>query len=250
MKIKHLLLSILTLVSLEVSAQFNIRDTTIGFSIIGATAGYEIPGGDLADRFGSNFHIGGSYHYKFRTNWIIGFEGNFFFSDKVKENHMLDQFMTADGYILSGEGQYATVNLTERGWKFYTTFGKIFPVIGPNKNSGLMATFGAGYIQHKIFIDTPGNVVPYLEDEYRKGFDRFTNGPMLNQFLGYVNFSNSKRINFYAGIDLTEGFTQNRRTNFDTGLKDETKRFDLMIGIHIGWVFPLYKRVADQIYFN
>ena len=113
-----------------------------------------------------------------------------------------------------------------------------------------MATFGAGYIQHKIFIDTPGNVVPYLEDEYRKGFDRFTNGPMLNQFLGYVNFSNSKRVNFYAGIDLTEGFTQNRRTNFDTGLKDETKRFDLMIGIHIGWVFPLYKRVADQIYFN
>lgn len=74
---------------------------------------------------------------------------------------------------------------------------------------------------------------------------------MLNQFLGYINFSNSKRINFYAGLNFTEGFTQNRRAmNFDTGLKDNTKRFDLLIGFRIGWIFPLYKRMADQIYFN
>ena len=80
MKLKQILLLLILLLSINARAQFNIRDTTIGFSIIGASAGYELPGGDLADRFGNSFFVGGSYHYKFHTNWIVGFEGNFFFS--------------------------------------------------------------------------------------------------------------------------------------------------------------------------
>lgn len=169
--LRHLLISLMLIFcGLKADAQFNIRDS-IHFSMIGFSGGFELPGGNLADRFGNNFNIGIHYHYKFKSNWLVGFEGQFFFGDNVKENSFLNQYMTSDGNIISGEGQFADVTLSERGWKFYFEGGKIFPLIGPNPNSGLLASFGAGYIQHKIYIDTPGFVVPYLEGDYRKGYD-------------------------------------------------------------------------------
>ena len=58
-------------------------------------------------------------------------------------------------------------------------------------------------------------------------------------------------VNFYGGIEISEAFTKNRREmNFDTGLKDNKARTDMLYGIRIGWVFPLYKRSADKTYFN
>jgi hypothetical protein len=236
---------------LTVQGQYSIRDSSISFPIIGVTFSYEVPAGDMADRFASNFSIGGSFQKKTKSNWLLGFEGNFIFSDEVKENNILDNYKTPDGYIIDGAGQFANVTLTERGMRFNLKAGKIIPIIGPNKNSGLHASFGVGYLQHRIYIDTPGSPVPWLEGDKKRGFDRMTSGLFINQFIGYVNFSNKKTINFFAGFEFTEGFTQNRRAyNFDTGLKDDKKRTDILIGIKVGWLFPLYKRVADKYYID
>ncbi len=232
-------------------AQFSIRDSSISFPMIGATISYEAPAGDMADRFGSNFAVGGVFQWKLKSNWLLGIEGNFIFSDVVKENNILDQYKTTDGYIIDGAGQFATVNLSERGMRFNLKAGKIFSFIGPNKNSGLLTTFGVGYLQHRIYIDTPGSPVPWLEGYNRRGFDRMTSGLFINQFVGYINFSNKRLINFFAGFEFSEGFTLNRREiNFDTGLKDDKKRTDILIGIKAGWIFPLYKRVADKFYID
>lgn len=235
----------------SLSAQHNIRDSTISFVMIGATVAYQLPGGDMADRFGNNFNTGGVFQWKSKTNWILGIEGDFLFAESVKENNILDKYLTPDGNIIDGQGSYAIVSLRERGLKAEIKAGKIFPVIGPNKNSGLMATLGIGYLQHKIKIETPGNPIPYLEGDYLKGYDRLSTGIELTEFLGYMNFSNRRLINFYAGIEMTQAFTKNRRQmNFDTGTSDNKSRTDLLFGIRIGWVFPIYKRIADQIYIN
>jgi hypothetical protein len=239
------------LLSFNSSAQYNIRDTTISFPMIGVTFAYQFPGGDMADRYGSNFNTGGVFLWKLRSNWIIGIEGDFLFSDAVKENNILDKYRTLDGNIINQNGQYADVFLYERGLKFELKMGKIFPVIGPNKNSGLMANIGVGYLQHKIKIETPESTIPYLMDEYSKGYDRFCSGLSLTEFLGYINFGNKRLINFYGGLEFTQAFTKNRREiNFDTGLKDDKSRMDLLFGLRIGWVFPMYKRVADKNYIN
>lgn len=232
-------------------AQFSIRDSAIAFPMIGATLSYEFPGGDMADRFGNSFSAGGVFQYKFRSNWIVGLDANFIFSEEVKENNILDQYKTPDGNIIDGNGSYSLVSLSERGTRIVLKGGKIFPVFGPNKNSGILATAGVGFLQHRIFIDTPGSPLPYLEGDNVKGYDRLTNGLMVNQFIGYINFSNKRLINFYGGFEFTEGFTQNKRAyNFDTGLHDDKKRTDVLIGFRFGWVFPLYKRVADKYYIN
>ncbi len=237
--------------ALKINAQYNIRDSSLTFPMVGVSFAYQVPGGDLTERFGNNFNIGGVFHWKLKNNWIVGLEGNFFFSDEVKENSFLNKYLTPDKNIINGNGQYAIVNLVERGLKMEMKAGKIFPVVGPNKNSGLMTTLGIGYLQHKILIETPQSSIPYLEEEYSKGYDRLSTGLSVTEFLGYINFGNKRLINFYAGFEFTQAFTKNRRTmNFDTGLNDNKSRIDLFFGLRIGWVFPIYKRSADKIYIN
>jgi hypothetical protein len=231
--------------------QNSVRDSSIAFPMIGVTAAYQLPSGDMAKRFGNDISVGGLFLWKLKNNWIFGLEGNFFFSEDVKENGILDKYKTADGNIISGEGIYSTVNLSERGMKFELKAGKIIPVIGPNPNSGLFFCMGAGMLQHKILIETPGSPIPYLEGEYAKGYDRLSNGFCFTAFAGYINFSNHRLSNFFGGFEFTNAFTQSRREmNFDTGLKDETKRNDILIGLRVGWFFPLYKRSTDKFYTN
>ena len=252
LKIKFLISLILFFIShCESWAQHNIRDSTISFTMIGATFAYQFPGSDLANRFGNNLNTGVVFKWKFRNNWILGVGGDFLFGDDVKENNILDKYKTADGNIINGGGQYSTVLLSERGLKLELSGGKIFPVLGPNKNSGLMTTLGIGMLQHKIRIDTPESSIPYLEDEYIKGYDRLSTGLSLTEFLGYINFGNKRFVNFYTGLEFTQAFTKNRRNlNFDTGLKDDKSRLDLLFGLRVGWVFPLYKRSADKLYID
>ena len=250
MKRVFALLLLLLMMAFAARAQKNIRDSVISFPMVGFTAAYQIPGGDLSERFGNNFNVGFLFQWKFGNNWLAGLEGDFLFSDKVKENDILDQYKTPDGNIIDGNGGYADVNLSLRGIKLELKGGKIIPIVGPNKNSGLMTTLGIGYLQHKIFIDTPGHPIPYLEGDYRRGFDRLCTGISLTEFLGYMNFGNRRLVNFYAGFEFTQAFTKNRRMmNFDTGKTDSESRLDLQFGIRFGWVFPIYKRSADNIYY-
>lgn len=244
-------LLLLTLLSGSLFAQYNVRDTSIAFPTVGVSFSYQSPGGDMRQRFGNNFAFGAVFQYKLRSNWIIGLEGRYLFSDNVRELNILDQFKTPDGNIIDGNGQYGMVLLYQRGLQFTLKGGKIFPLRVLNPNSGILFNVGAGYLQHNIWIDTPGSPIPFLENEYKKGYDRFTNGLALTEFIGLISFSSKKLVNFYAGFEFTQGFTQNRRSmNFDTGVRDDKQRLDLLFGIHMGWMFPIYKRVADKFYIN
>lgn len=233
------------------NAQISIRDSSVNFAMIGATFAYQVPGGDMAKRFRENYNVGGVFQYKFKNNIVLGFDGNFLFSEQVKENGILDSLRDQNGNFINAEGQFATIALVERGLKFEIKGGKIFPWIGPNKNSGIMATVGAGILQHKIRFETKGGSYPSIEGDYAKGYDRLTNGLSITEFIGYVNFGNKRLVNFYGGFEFTQAFTQNRRSyNFDTRERDTRKRTDLLIGFRVAWIIPIYKRAPKQFYFD
>ena len=232
-------------------AQFNVRDSVVSFKMIGGTFAYQLPGGDMADRFGNNFSVGGTFQWKTKKNWIFGIDGNFIFSDQVKENSILSEISTSQGYVIGQDGFYAEVFLYERGFMFQAKAGKIVPVIGPNPNSGLMATIGVGLLEHRIRIEDKGNRAPQVFDEYKKGYDRLTNGLSLTEFIGYTHFSDHRLINFMAGFEFTQAFTKNRRDyNFDTMMRDDKSRVDLLFGFRLAWIIPLYKRMPREYYFN
>lgn len=232
-------------------SQKSVKDSAIAFTMLGASFQYQMPGGDMADRFGDNFNAGGFLNYKFANNWLIGLDGNFLFADKVKEDGILDSIATGQGFIIGESGEYAKVYLYERGFQFTLKAGKLFNLFGPNKNSGLLVTAGAGLLQHKIKIDVDKDDVPELSKEYKKGYDRMSNGLALTENISYLYCGNKRLLNFMIGIECTQAFTQNRRSyNFDQRAADTKKRVDLLYGIRVGWFFPLYRHAVNSFYYN
>jgi hypothetical protein len=242
---------VLLFISMTASAQQNIKDTTIHIFMLSPTFAYQVPGGDLANRFGNNLSIGGSFSYKSQTNWIIGLDGNFIFGGTIYEPGLFNGISTSQGYIIGTGGIYADIRTYERGYHFNLKVGKLIPKWGPNKNSGPLFTVGGGFLQHKIRIENPSNDAPQLTGDYTAGYDRRTNGFAITEFAGYQYLGNKGKVNFFAGFEFVQAFTQNRRSlNFDTMKHDDTKRLDLLSGIRVGWIFTMYRRKPQEVYYN
>src|SRR5690554_7147117 len=77
-----------------------------------------------------------------------------------------------------------------------------------------MIKVSAGYLWHKLRIETQEDEVPQLEGEYLKGYDRLTIGVNTSQFLGYNYMADRGILNFYAGVYFQQGFTRNQRELF------------------------------------
>jgi len=226
-----------------------VRDSSIFAPMVSMNYGAYIPGGELAKRFGLASGIGISANFKTASSWILGFDYTFQFSNRVKENDVLSNIQTSEGYVLNSNGDPANVILFKRGHLAKFNFGRMFPVIGPNPNSGITVLLGIGYWQHKMRIDTNSDFVPQLTTDLKKGYDRLTSGVVINQFIGYYHLSNSKLVNFFIGIDLNQGFLKGRRSYIiDQMTEGNEKRIDLQYGLKAGWILPIYKRSPEQFY--
>jgi len=231
-------------------AQVNIKDSAIFTPVLYATYSYQFPGGDLAQRFGSNSSIGGGFMLKTKSNWLFGVEGNFLFGQSVKNSDsLLSRISTPEGYLINANGMVADVVFYERGYSFTGSFGKIIPVLSPNPNCGLMITAGGGYTRNKIRIHNPGNNAPQIYGDYKKGYDRLNAGFILTGSLGYLYLSNTRLLNFYLGFEFMQTWTKAlRELDFDTGKKDTKKYSSQFYGIKVCWLIPLYKRTPKEFY--
>ena len=237
--------------SLESNAQVNIKDSVVFTPMIQISYSYQIAAGDLMNRFGNNSNIGLSFLIKNKNNWIYGIDGSFIFGNEIKENQILKNISTNDGYIITSNGQFADVKLFERGYTAQVRGGRLFPVLSPNPNSGIFCTLGVGFLQHKIRIENTGNTAPQLSVEYKKGYDRLSNGIAFSEFLGYTFLSNNRRVNFYFGLELYQALTKNRRTyNYDLMEKVDVTKQDFLNGFRIGWVIPLYEKLPNEYYYR
>lgn len=248
MKKYQLLFSFLFVVNLAFS-QWQVRDSALFNPHVTVGYGYSTPGGDLANRFGNNGSVEVGFHVKDKKNWYYGIQFNYLFGNKVHEPNLLSNLLTSRGEILDEQGQITTLFIQERGFNVSLQGGKVIPVIGPNKNSGLLITAGVGFIQHKIRLEHQEAKITQLEGDYLKGYDRLTNGLSVHQFIGYYHMSNNRLINFYIGAQATEGFTQSRREwNLDTQTQDTAKRLDMLFGLRAGWILNLYQRAPNDYY--
>lgn len=214
--------------------------------------GGQLPGGDMAERFGFNFLAGMGLDYYTKNNWIVGINGDFLFGKKVKTD-VLANLRSSDGLLFADDGGISDIKLRERGLMIKAHVGKVIPLSQANKRSGIKLTIGGGFLQHRIRIqDEPQVYVASLSDkDYKKGYDRLANGFALTQFIGYQYIAKNRLVNFSLGVDLVQGFTKGRRSfNFDTrspGLED---RLDLQYGYRLTWVLPFFiGENPDEIYY-
>jgi hypothetical protein len=241
---KHFFCIVLFFFGVKSFSQINVKDSILFAPIIIPSAGFHFPVGTLADRYGLNYQVGGSFLIKNKTNWIFGASGNFIFGENVNQQGLLNPVLP----IIDGDGQLPAIELGMRGFSVMANAGKIFPIASkPNRNSGILLLLGAGFIQHQIYISARGGLTPQLDAEYLKGYDRLSNGFALSQFIGYMFFGNNRTVNFYAGFEAIQGFTQNRRGyNYDTFQPDNANNVDVFLGMKIGWMFPIYKKSSKQ----
>lgn len=251
MKIRLRLLILLMLPFTIAEAQKNIQDSVIFTNLIYANYTLQFPGGDLAKRFGMNSEIGPGFMIKTSSNWVFGIEGDFLFGKEVKHSeNILNLIETSDGNIIDMEGIYANYNFNERGFSAIFRAGKLIPVLGPNQNSGIIVTLGGGYLQHRIYIEHKDKSAPQITGDYLKGYDELKSGFASNVFLGYLYLGNQNKVNFFAGIDVTVGFTKMDRPYSFNNMTYNTGRFtDILTGIKVGWILPVYKRAPKDYYF-
>lgn len=233
-------------------SQVSISDSSITVPIIGFSYSLQLPGGDIAKRFGINSAIGADFKIKTSSNWIIGADFNFIFGSKIKNSDsVMRRIRTNTGEIITTDGSFASWQMFERGFYTGLKVGKLFPAFGPNPNSGILIMGSVGYIQHKIRIEIENNNVQQLSGDYKRGYDRLTGGFAISQFVGYLYVGNSKVLNFYAGFEFVQAWTKDLRNyNFDDMKYTDNRYFDLLSGFKIGWFIPLHKRAPREFYYN
>ena len=222
----------------------------IGFFHI--NTGYQLPLADMKDRFGSNAIVGAGFTLKTKTNWTFDVSYNYMFGTTVKnEAQYLANILSNEGFIIDGNGEIAEIKMMERGWNAFVGAGKIFPVSARKRNSGIWIKGSIGLLEHKIMIHNPKNVTPQIKDDYKKGYDKLSNGLALNPFVGYVWLNKKQIINTYVGVEMIAAWTEGRRSyNFVEANQENEKRFDIVLGIKAGWIIPIYKREPDPFYFK
>lgn len=249
---KYMLLLLFALFLLKGQAQYSANDTALNIPMFYASYSFQLPGGDLADRFGPCSAIGGGFQFKSKKNWLFGANFDFFFGNQVKNvDSLMINLKTDGGNIIDLAGSFTDYSLFERGYTITAKFGKVIPVLAPNPNSGFLITASVGYLQHKIRIEVLNNTAPQLMGDYKKGYDRLTGGLLVRQFIGYLFLSDNRLLNFYGGFEFTQSFTSPKRdVYFDTRKPDpQSSRFDALNGIKIGWIIPIFQREPEKFYY-
>jgi hypothetical protein len=252
---KKLLIIPLIFFSLIGKGQFvlekaEVKDSAFTIPMITMSYAYQWSGGELSDRFGSNNNIGASFMVKTKKNWLIGLKGNFLWGNTVNENQILNELLTNSNELIDDNGRLTEAFLGERGSSFFVFGGRMINKFAPNKNSGFIFYGGVGMLQHKISIKFQDDIA-YLTDEYKKGYDRFSLGFAVNGFAGYLFLSQNRLLNFFGGIDFTQGWTKSlREYNYNTQLPDTKTYSNSLYGVRIGWIIRLNKRKQQAFYYN
>ena len=248
MKFKiYILLCLCLSLQLQTVAQ-SVKDSCFRILMVGIHFSGQLPKYDLANRFGPNLSAGASFSWKTKHNLLYSVEGSYFFGNNVKED-VVASMRNDKGKITDNEGYPADLRLTERGWNIYANVGYVISKLGNNPNSGVFFTIGGGWTQHKIKLYDANQKIAAVKGDLKKGYDRLSGGFGLTQFIGYKYISNNRLANCYFGFEFYEASTKSlREFNYDTGLPDTQKRFDVLMGFRFGWILPLYKRTKDFYY--
>ncbi len=238
--------------AISVAQDINLKDSVVPGVIMKLSYGIQFPEMDMKTRFGLGSGIGGEVVYKFKNNWQVGFHGQYLFGSNVNEaEEILEPLINSNGAVINIDGEGALISVEEEGYMVGIELGKVWKLLRANANSGVITTLGVGYMEHWIKYDVEGNLVPQLEGDYLKWYDRNSSGIYLRQFIGYNFQSKTRLLNFYGGVEIVEGFNKGRRSyDLKTGGPLTGDRFDMLIGIRLGWMLPFYPNRPDEYYFD
>ena len=176
----------------------------LGFSV---SLALQQPVGVMGERFGTHTAFGAGLEYLNPTNkWTIGANAAYLFGTNVKED-IIAPLRDKNGEVLNTNESYAFVNLRLKGYDLAIFASKLQLL---KKQHYLKYQLGVGLLQHQVDIrDLPYRSTPQFSGDYRKGYDRLTNGVSLTPLVGYQQIG--KTNTFFIAAFATAAYTQNRR---------------------------------------
>ena len=211
---------------------------------------HQFPMADLRENYGDNSSIGLSLLKKSTNNYLFGMDAAYIFGSKIKKDNLFDGIATENGEVINKDGLFANVLTYQRGFSAFLNGGKAF-LLAEDNNSGIYLIVGIGYIQHKIRIQTQEDIIPHLDEDYKKGYDRFSGGFSMKWNANYMHFSKKNNIKFFIGLELIKGWTKNLRAyNFDqmTHTSDEYRN-DIILGIKSGIIIPVFRKNSEEFHY-
>lgn len=214
--------------------------------------GFYATSGDLAKRYSQFASIPVSLGYKSKSNMSFSLNYSPLLGSKVNITGLFGDMLGPSGEILDQNGFPTIIRYYMRGFSAGGTLGKVFPAGKSSKHGSFEISAGAGMLQHYIKMQFDAGRTPQLEGIYTAGYDRLTNGLQLSQHFRW-QYLNTETISVYAGIDVCQGFTKNRRSWNFSELAAETKaRKDIFFGLSAGIIIPvtLKASAAESKYFD
>lgn len=237
------------------------EEAPISAPFFSLAAGETLPLGDMRDLYKPFFNINGMLGWKTSENWVVVLDFCFQFGSNNIRNidDILAGLMTADKnpFIVGADGTDAGVVGYNRNLSLSFGIGKVIPVSMSRKNSGILLTLNAGYLQHQIIYEATQSRVFQLEDDYKYGYDRQRRGYLFSMFAGYMHLSKKAYANWSAGTQIYYARTKmTREYQFDmydanTGafFTGKDKYNDCMITFKVGWIIPFLGRSSNKIYY-
>ena len=214
---------------------------------------HQFPIGNLAKRFGDNSAISISFMQEKENNIFYGIQASYLFSNNVKDTTILYNIATSTGAIIGTDGQYANINLTERGFDAHLFIGYALHFNRLNKQnlSGFYFSGGLGFLQHQIFIDTKNQNVPQLNEDYKKGYDKLTNGISSKWEATYRYYDKSGKFQIYAGLNIILAYTRIQREYLFDKMEyaPKTKSWDKLAGVKVGIIIPIHRKNEEEFHY-
>lgn len=231
--------------------QRNLGDSSIHTLLTSVHYKLNVTSGEIRQLWGLHHELGISVDHKFPTNLTVGGTGGFLFGNQFRDTSIFKTVVNDFGTVTALDGSPAELLFLMRGMTAHLNLGYVWNRWGNNLNSGIWLQLSAGFLMHKIRIESTWDEVPQLQGDYRKGYDRLHSGFQLRQFVGYLFQADKRFLNFYAGVECIQAWTRNRRNyNFDLQGPDPGVKNDYLWGVKVGWLIPIYKRTPRAFYFD
>jgi len=209
----------------------------------------QFPYASEKQRYGFNSLFSMQILYKTDRNWLFGVNGGFIYGTHVKEDYLLTN-ISAGGLFITTFNDLTSIRIEQWGMNIQFNAGKVIPLQTKYPDAGILIMEGFGFLQNKISYNVKASELPQLSPEYKKGYDRMDNGPVLSQFVGYSFMARRKYIAGYAGFQFDAAFTRDRRPyDFYTMSVLNDKREDLFVGIRIGYILPVFLKTSEKEFF-
>lgn len=272
---KHKILAVMVMVMMVPIVSFGqvkLKVDTLECHIIGFSFGAQTPlagsnslgltNGNMKDLYkGPYLDFGVECDYKFEQDWMVTLEGDLWFgynSDNFTQRvERMGDIYTSQGYLMSWSGYDGVVTMYNRGISVRPGAAYLFNILPKNPNSGIYLKLSGGWFMQKTAHsqDMNESMVPQVKDSYGRLYDHLRHGVMLTESIGFLYMSNYiNYINFKIELFATECWSWSTRPYIIDNVmglngKDNSRYFDLMVGVKLSWLFPLTGRTSYDYYY-